>query len=201
MGSPSSKRYRSFMIDDILCRRDSTEENLLSPYSSQDENIDFSSLNEAKETTRSDENLGICCLLNTSMDNNVSVLDCSPGPIDFSKTMNHLIQARGEEWQFMLKNSLENHVWHQLSMKRKLIAQSKPRKGGQIRFTHQQTIELERKFDCFKYLTPSERRRLAKKLSLSERQVKTWFQNRRAKWRRIKESSTIDQKPLSFIES
>ena len=87
-------------------------------------------------------------------------------------------------------------------MKRKLIAQSKPRKGGQIRFTHQQTIELEKKFDCFKYLTPSERRRLAKKLSLSERQVKTWFQNRRAKWRRVKEASSFDRKPLpSFIES
>lgn len=96
MGSPSTKRYRSFMIDDILCRSDSTEENLSSPYSSQDENIDFTSLNEAKETTRSDENLGLCCLLNTNM-NNVPVIDCSPGPIDFSKTMNHLIQARGEE--------------------------------------------------------------------------------------------------------
>lgn len=70
--------------------------------------------------------------------------------------------------------------------------QSRSRKGGQIRFTHNQTIELEEKFDRFKYLTPSERKRLAKKLDLSERQVKTWFQNRRAKWRRANESSSSD---------
>ncbi|CAJ0583604.1 unnamed protein product, partial [Mesorhabditis spiculigera] len=60
------------------------------------------------------------------------------------------------------------------------------RKGGQIRFTNEQTDALEHKFDAHKYLNPSERKKLAKALSLSERQVKTWFQNRRAKWRRIR---------------
>lgn len=75
-------------------------------------------------------------------------------------------------------------------MKRKIFMQSKSRKGGQIRFTHQQTVELERKFDSYKYLTSFERNKLAQKLNLSERQVKTWFQNRRAKWRRINESNT-----------
>ena len=58
------------------------------------------------------------------------------------------------------------------------------RKGGQIRFTNEQTDTLEGTFDRKKYLNNSERKRLAKALTLSERQVKTWFQNRRAKWRR-----------------
>ncbi|GMR61697.1 hypothetical protein PMAYCL1PPCAC_31892 [Pristionchus mayeri] len=58
------------------------------------------------------------------------------------------------------------------------------RKGGQIRFTNEQTDALEQKFDNHKYLSPQDRKKLAKVLSLSERQVKTWFQNRRAKWRR-----------------
>lgn len=58
------------------------------------------------------------------------------------------------------------------------------RKGGQIRFTHRQSHLLEETFATNRYLTPTQRRSLAQRLGLSERQVKTWFQNRRAKWRR-----------------
>uniref|UniRef100_A0A1A9UZZ4 Homeobox domain-containing protein n=1 Tax=Glossina austeni TaxID=7395 RepID=A0A1A9UZZ4_GLOAU len=59
------------------------------------------------------------------------------------------------------------------------------RKGGQIRFSFEQTKQLEYYFANAKYLTPEERRHLAMQLKLSDRQVKTWFQNRRAKWRRF----------------
>ncbi|XP_013789616.1 hematopoietically-expressed homeobox protein HHEX-like isoform X2 [Limulus polyphemus] len=61
------------------------------------------------------------------------------------------------------------------------------RKGGQIRFTNNQTTELEKVFETQKYLSPPERKKMASVLRLTERQVKTWFQNRRAKWRRIKQ--------------
>ncbi|GFS27592.1 hematopoietically-expressed homeobox protein hhex [Elysia marginata] len=63
------------------------------------------------------------------------------------------------------------------------------RKGGQVRFSNDQTVELEQKFEGHKYLSPPERKKLAKSLGLTERQVKTWFQNRRAKWRRLKQES------------
>lgn len=68
------------------------------------------------------------------------------------------------------------------------------RKGGQVRFSTEQTRELETKFESQKYLSPPERKRLAKILQLTERQVKTWFQNRRAKWRRQKEESPTQDK-------
>lgn len=45
------------------------------------------------------------------------------------------------------------------------------RKGGQIRFTNEQTDVLEQTFVAHKYLSNNERKKLAKSLSLSERQV------------------------------
>jgi len=45
------------------------------------------------------------------------------------------------------------------------------RKGGQVRFSNDQTMGLENKFDSQKYLSPHERKHMAKSLQLSERQV------------------------------
>ena len=53
-------------------------------------------------------------------------------------------------------------------------------------FTSQQLLELEREFHTKKYLSLEERSQIAKTLKLSEVQVKIWFQNRRAKWKRVR---------------
>uniref|UniRef100_A0A1B6E9F4 Homeobox domain-containing protein n=1 Tax=Clastoptera arizonana TaxID=38151 RepID=A0A1B6E9F4_9HEMI len=53
-------------------------------------------------------------------------------------------------------------------------------------FTSEQLLELEREFVAKKYLSLTERSQIATALNLSEVQVKIWFQNRRAKWKRIK---------------
>jgi homeobox protein HEX len=45
------------------------------------------------------------------------------------------------------------------------------RKGGQVRFSAQQTSTLERRFSEHKYLSPEERRHLAAQLKLTDRQV------------------------------
>ncbi|XP_025829011.1 homeobox protein ceh-9-like isoform X2 [Agrilus planipennis] len=73
------------------------------------------------------------------------------------------------------------------------------RKGGQVRFTTSQTEALEKRFSVHKYLSPEDRRILANSLKLSDRQVKTWFQNRRAKWRRCNSVSSNSSESVKGI--
>ncbi|XP_066961787.1 T-cell leukemia homeobox protein 3-like isoform X1 [Macrobrachium rosenbergii] len=58
------------------------------------------------------------------------------------------------------------------------------RKKPRTSFTRVQVNELEKRFNKQKYLASSERAALAKQLKMTDAQVKTWFQNRRTKWRR-----------------
>ncbi|CAM4858930.1 unnamed protein product [Rotaria socialis] len=58
--------------------------------------------------------------------------------------------------------------------------QRKPRTA----FTDVQLNTLEKSFERQKYLSVQERLELANRLHLSDTQVKTWYQNRRTKWKR-----------------
>ena len=51
-------------------------------------------------------------------------------------------------------------------------------------FTENQLLRLEREFDTKKYLSTSDRINLAGELGLTQLQVKTWYQNRRMKWKK-----------------
>ncbi|KAG2462602.1 OAT protein, partial [Polypterus senegalus] len=60
---------------------------------------------------------------------------------------------------------------------------SKPRRA-RTAFTYEQLVALENKFRSTRYLSVCERLNLALSLSLTETQVKIWFQNRRTKWKK-----------------
>uniref|UniRef100_G3U1P0 Homeobox domain-containing protein n=1 Tax=Loxodonta africana TaxID=9785 RepID=G3U1P0_LOXAF len=59
----------------------------------------------------------------------------------------------------------------------------KPRRA-RTAFTYEQLVALENKFKATRYLSVCERLNLALSLSLTETQVKIWFQNRRTKWKK-----------------
>ena len=70
----------------------------------------------------------------------------------------------------------------------------KLQKKGRTAFTRDQIKMLEMQFRVKKYLTAPERGQMAQKLNLTDTQVKTWFQNRRMKWKRQAEEYEMDHR-------
>ncbi|XP_037638002.1 transcription factor LBX1a [Sebastes umbrosus] len=68
----------------------------------------------------------------------------------------------------------------------------KKRRKSRTAFTNHQIYELEKRFLYQKYLSPADRDQIAQQLGLSNAQVITWFQNRRAKLKRDIEEMKAD---------
>ena len=76
---------------------------------------------------------------------------------------------------------------------------SKKRRKSRTAFTNHQIYELEKRFLYQKYLSPADRDQIAQQLGLTNAQVITWFQNRRAKLKRDLEEMKADVESLKKV--
>ena len=105
---------------------------------------------------------------------NVTSAELSLSPLH--QTVEHQIQQRTRG---RTRTARENSDAKALELHRKGF-----RKKKRTAFTTAQLEGLETKFSQQKYLTKMDRCVLAHSLGLTERHVKTWYQNRRTKWKR-----------------
>ncbi|KAF7637989.1 Homeobox domain-containing protein, partial [Meloidogyne graminicola] len=75
------------------------------------------------------------------------------------------------------------------------------KKQSRPTFSGQQIYMLEKKFEQSKYLAGTDRAQLAKELSMTESQVKVWFQNRRTKWRKRDSADQASRRRAEAVEA
>ncbi|NXP28533.1 CDX4 protein, partial [Scytalopus superciliaris] len=75
--------------------------------------------------------------------------------------------------------------WVRKTAQANAAGKTRTKEKYRVVYTDHQRLELEKEFHCNRYITIRRKSELAANLGLSERQVKIWFQNRRAKERKL----------------
>lgn len=112
------------------------------------------------------------------------------------KTFNGVINSVNVFYYLLASRNLQQKL---MAFQARLNARK--RRKARTCFTNQQIFELERRFVYQKYLSPSDRDEIAHSLGISGAQVITWFQNRRAKFRRDLEELKSDVHAAKIMDS
>ncbi|XP_062843001.1 homeobox protein BarH-like 1 [Trichomycterus rosablanca] len=172
-----SHRYRSFMIEEILTEH---PDHKVSPPAGDFLKFGVHALLSARPYPN---HLVLKAEQSGLLKFPVSPLSCSLGP--------PLGSALLSGASSLSIGSVSHHLPLDLHLRAKLEhgaeALSKSKKGRRSRtvFTELQLMGLEKRFEKQKYLSTPDRIDLAESLGLSQLQVKTWYQNRRMKWKKI----------------
>ncbi|XP_049729281.1 homeobox protein CDX-4 [Elephas maximus indicus] len=81
------------------------------------------------------------------------------------------------------RNRHSPYAWMRKTVQ--VTGKTRTKEKYRVVYTDHQRLELEKEFHCNRYITIQRKSELAVNLGLSERQVKIWFQNRRAKERKM----------------
>ncbi|NWI61694.1 CDX4 protein, partial [Calyptomena viridis] len=96
-----------------------------------------------------------------------------------------------------------SYEWMRKTVQATSTGKTRTREKYRVVYTDHQRLELEKEFHCNRYITIRRKSELAANLRLSERQVKIWFQNRRAKERKLmkKKMTHFDGSTLGSLQS
>ncbi|NWR76614.1 CDX4 protein, partial [Centropus unirufus] len=96
-----------------------------------------------------------------------------------------------------------SYEWMRKTVQSTSTGKTRTREKYRVVYTDHQRLELEKEFHYNRYITIRRKSELAANLRLSERQVKIWFQNRRAKERKLmkKKMTHFDGSNLASMQS
>ncbi|XP_016382100.1 NK1 transcription factor-related protein 2-like [Sinocyclocheilus rhinocerous] len=197
-GKATSGLRISFSITDILDPKKFTSKKTHAvsekERTSSSGNTEFGSLEEqrnGKERTAHEESLSICKNIgDQSTDDHQSCVRLhSPDPdvdLDSSTSLRNLRSGFSSCEEPEAGEERITPAPDDLSRQRRRRSDHRCAKTRRARtaFTYEQLVALENKFRATRYLSVCERLNLALSLSLTETQVKIWFQNRRTKWKK-----------------